>query len=125
MTPQQSFYVIFFDQQPFPMFHPDSAEPRLLNATRDNMGRLESWVNAFAGGGGTDPTEAMRQALALTPDGIFLLTDGMFPPTAVEVIRSENKRKIIINTIGFVNPAGEPLLRQIAQENRGKYRFIP
>ena len=34
-------------------------------------------------------------------------------------------KKVIINTIGFMDRVGESLLKLIAEENRGHYLFVP
>lgn len=124
LWPAQQFYVIFFSDKAYPMFTPQRTAPMLLPAKPENLRRAQHWVTQFSLSGGTDPTDAMVQALGLRPDAIFLLTDGEFDPSVVETIRKRNKHRIVINTIGFKNSAGEALLRRIASENGGGYRFV-
>ncbi len=125
LSSRQSFYVFFFDDQTYPMFAPDPPARRMMSASQKNITRLQEWVDTFQGGGNTDPQDALLRALKLKADAIFLLTDGEFDPLVVNIIRGENKRKTTINTIGFINRAGEPLLKEIARQNRGEYRFVP
>jgi hypothetical protein len=140
LTEKQSFYVLFFSDGALPMFDPP--ENTMCRATRENLQRLETWVHSVPSGGGTDPTDALLQALKMEPDAIFLLSDGDIPGPITQMLRQSNTRFtppsskskrtrtgrtaiVTINTIGFENTAGEPLLKQIAAENDGEYRFIP
>ncbi len=73
---------------------------------------------------GTNPTEAMRLAIGLEPDVIYLLSDGEFDSGTTEAVNEMNRHaKIVINTIGF--QVDSKSLRQIANDNRGEYRFVP
>jgi hypothetical protein len=121
----QAFYVYFFSSLTFPMFDSNQPEPNLLPATAANVDKLDAWVDATAIRGGTEPQDALLQALGLKPEAIFLLTDGSFDAGVVDAVRAANRDGVVINTIGFMNPAGEELLKQIAQQNRGTYRFVP
>lgn len=140
LTKSQSFYVFFFNQVTIPMF--EQPKGGMLQATRKNIHRLEAWVNTAQAVGGTDPTNALVQALKMKPDAIFLLTDGEIPEnipgilintnsrrvppsSRIKKVRSSRKAITPINTIGFENTAGETILKQIATENDGEYRFIP
>ena len=44
MNPQQQFYVIFFSDTAYRMFHPAPA-PSLVPATERNKERLKSWLS--------------------------------------------------------------------------------
>ena len=57
------------------------------------------------------------------------MTDGEFDPSIVEKLRRWNPRqRVKINTIAFLyelgDVAGVPLLRRIAREHGGVYRFV-
>jgi hypothetical protein len=115
----QSFCILFFHgQMVAPMgVQVARATPAIKRKTWDAL----SLVEAFDG---TDPSDAVQAAISLRPDVIYVLSDGEFEPEAVPAVASMNKDAgIIINTIGFQIDAQS--LRQIAQENRGEYRFIP
>jgi uncharacterized protein with von Willebrand factor type A (vWA) domain len=115
------FYVIFYDDAECPI-----REPNLIRATRENIDRAIGWIQSVNGGGGTDPTAAMQRALRLNPDTIWLLSDGCFPDQVADFVRAENpQKKVHINTIAFHDPSGEQVLRRIAQENKGDFRFVP
>lgn len=117
------FQVIFFDDLP-------RSYPAVGFAEMDSqtLAAAESFISDMQGGGGTNVIQAMRQVFSQTtrPDTTFLLTDGEFDPETPQFIQRRNSGgKVRINTVAFVNRAGEPLLRQIAHENRGDFRFVP
>ena len=140
LTKKQSFYVFFFNTAPVPMF--GQANKEKLLAKPKNIRRLEEWVSQMRASGGTDPSLAFSEGVAMEPDAIFFLTDGEIPGHIPDTLRnlnirqpyplSKSKKKravrkvtVPINTIGLGSPSGEPILKQIAAENDGEYRFIP
>ena len=120
MKPNQSFYIIFFNDQPIPM------PARTMQPARPALQRqyLE-WMARMRANGKTDPLSSMKMALRLKPDVIYFLTDGNFyPPTAIALSRIRQPRSVI-HTITFGERNAEPLMKSIAVANRGTYRFIP
>ncbi len=124
LSGSQRFHIIFFDSRHEPM--PAQA---LVPATAANKQTFGRWVEQARGGGGTNPMEAMELALSLKPNAIWLMTDGMFEcsdDAILGLIRANNPgRRIQVHAIAFFENAGEPILKRIAEENRGKYRFVP
>lgn len=122
LQPHEQFFVIFYDGQADPM-----PGERLVSATPGNIENAVDWVRSVSLGGSTNPTEALTLALEdLRPDTIWLLSDGAFGAGVVDVIATHNAdRRTHINTLAFVNRSGEALLKVIASENRGDYRFVP
>ncbi len=121
LRPHESFYIIFYDNDAMPM--PANG---LVRATPANIERFVEWLRQVGTGGGTNPTEAMVTALSrLKPDTIWLLSDGAFNVGVAETITRHNpQRRIHINTIAFKNRSGEAILKIIADENKGDYRFV-
>ena len=120
MKPNQSFYIIFFNDQPIPM------PARSMQPARPELQRqyLE-WMARMRANGMTNPLSSMRMALRLRPDVIYFLTDGNFNfKTAVALSRIRQPRSVI-HTITFGEREAEPLMKSIAMANRGTYRFIP
>ena len=114
------FFIIFYDSTHEPM-----PAAGLVKATGPNKGRYLSWVEAMGCRGGTDPQQAMLMALSLEPDAIWLLSDGEFDVQACDVIRAANPgARIQIHTIAFHSASGQRVLQRIAEENRGRYRFV-
>lgn len=121
---RQRFYVFFFSDRAYPMFAGRSRGP--IPATRRNKRQLYAWMQTVGLVGHTDPLGAVLGGLRFEPDALFLLTDGRFERSAAERIAFNNRRPVTpILTIGFEDRGGEVLLKQIAEENGGTYRFVP
>jgi len=124
MSPRQQFYVIFFSDTAYRLFHPKPA-PGLVAATEGNKEKLRSWLYNVEMCLKTKGEEAMATALALKPDVIYILGDGVFTDRTTEKLTAPHNRTIPIHTLGMeVDPAGERQLRAIAQANNGTYRLV-
>jgi hypothetical protein len=116
----QQFFVIFFNDSALPM-----PTEKLLPATRENISRTVDWLKYVECGGGTNPLPGLLLALQLQPDAIYLLTDGKFDPQVVwEVTQAEPLVPIPIYTISFASRTAEKLLKSIAKETGGSYRYV-
>lgn len=120
----QEFYVIFFNDRTYPLYYPRRFR-KLLPATPLNKERVAQWILQAVPDGGTHPKKAIVLALELEPDAIFFLSDGEFDPETLIAVRNHNEKNISVHTIGFENRQGEPLLEEMARQNRGTYRFVP
>jgi hypothetical protein len=119
LGPDKSFYVIFFPEKTMPAAGP-------LPATTENIEAMTNWIYSVGHSFGSDPARAMLKALDFRPDIIWLLSDGRFSEDAASTIRLANENiHARINTVGFYSPDGERVLKQIAEENHGSYRFVP
>lgn len=117
---KMTFLIIFYDETFVPM-----PVRELVPASRFNKRDALSWVGSIRGDGGTRPLEAMQFALSLGPDAVWLLSDGEFNESYAEDIRRANPEgETVIHTIAFHSQGGEQVLKRIAQENGGQYRFI-
>ena len=136
LKPQQRFYVIFFDAKSDYMRLVDVRrdEPRSVNATPENKAAVRQWAMRIAKDMGRAPYDALRFALGLKPDVIFLLSDGEFPQGIEDLLREENvvenlfgdRHPIsIVHTISYHSKEGESRMRRIADQNQGQYRHIP
>ncbi len=124
MTPEQQFYVIFFSDTAYRMFHPAPA-PGLVPATEPNKRRLKTWLSTVQLCFHTEGREAVTAALAMNPDAIYILGDGVFTDDTTELLTAPHDRRITIHTLGMeVQPRGEVQLRAIASANRGTYRAV-
>jgi hypothetical protein len=117
---EMEFFVIFFNRVAVPM----PAE-KLQPATLGNKRKYLEWCVKVRGGGGTDPGDALKKALELKPDVIYLLTDGVFKDDAVRDVTKLNTRGVSIHTFCFGDASGESVLKEIARKNGGTYKFIP
>ncbi len=120
MTPDQSFFVVYFNTEPIPMPARGmvKAEPALLRPYLE-------WIFSARALGQTNPESALLLALRLNPDKIYFLTDGDFSYRSVRAVREANRGRIPIHTIGFGGQGGEKNLQEIARDSQGTYQFIP
>jgi hypothetical protein len=117
----QRYYVIFFSDGPLPM-----PAHELVESTPENLRLLQKWLRRVDCGGETNPLAALEMAIALRPDAIYMLSDGEFDPRIPKLIAGRQGRPPIpIHTIGFVGRDGEPMLRELAADSGGSYRFVP
>jgi hypothetical protein len=123
LEPTQQFYVVFFNEYDFPQFHPQRTR-EYLPATPENLRRVQEWMTSLRAAGDTHPMSSLRKGLELRPDALYLLSDGAFEVRTLSLIRQFNKHGTTIHTIGLEDPAGEALLKAIAEENRGEYHFV-
>lgn len=121
LSPEQSFHVIFFTTG-----KPQENPPRtLVPATPANKKQAFDYLDTVVPAGRTDPAEALKRAFEVRPELIYFMTDGEFDKNVVNKIREWNKdKKVKINAYAFLYETGGPLLRQIASENGGRYKFV-
>jgi hypothetical protein len=144
----QLFYVIFFDWDanrlrlgkwdPRTRTWTPNEEPedRAVLATEENKAQVEAWMQTVELELKTLVLESFQYAMGMYPDAIYVLTDGRFGDTKkVEKYLAENnyildeqgekKPKVVIHTVGFYNREGEPVLKKMAKDFGGTYRFVP
>ncbi len=133
----QYFYVIFFDEDAARMTFAPKEEPEdvYAQATTANINKLQKWMKTVELEGQTVPYDALVFARQLSPDAIYLLTDGQFTDRgrSEDFLRTSNLYKdpevglvpkSVVHTIGFWDPDGEETLKAIAKEHQGTYRFV-
>ncbi len=120
LTPDQSFFVVFFNTEPIPM-----QSRGMVKADPTMIQRHLDWIFTARGNGQTNPESALHMALRLAPDKIYFLTDGDFSYRSVRSVREFNQGRIPIHTIGFGGQEGEQNLQEMARDSRGTYQFIP
>lgn len=123
LQPEQTFYIVFFTDQTFPLFWPNS-QFQLLQATQRNVTQARAWLRMCRTDGGTKPMRALNLALRLKPDVVYFLSDGDIPPKTRDVARNVNHGSII-HTIALGADDGAEVMHQIADDNQGTYRFVP
>lgn len=126
LNSDQSFYVIFYNGGAYPM---DADKPLL--ATKDNIAKVTNWINSVEPSGGTYPLPALLMAISMRPDAIYFLSDGQFDPLTIDELRVRNRdnrrlktRMIPIHTIAFYDRIAEGLMRMIARNSGGEYRYV-
>ena len=115
------FHVIFYSSGP-PVEMPTR---RLVNATERNKQLAFEFVNGVIAQGETDPSKALERAYSSKPEVIYLLTDGEFDRQIIDLVKRLNTgKKVVVHTIGFLYKTGEEILKKIASDNGGTYKFV-
>lgn len=138
LTPEQLFYVVFFDHDAEKMLLPPDTEPptNVVPATYENISGFVKWMGTVKNELKTNPYEAVKFALSLRPDAIYILSDGKFTDRGqtVRFLETENvihdpetgsRPRAIIHTIAFWQRDGEEAMQAIAKQHKGTYRFVP
>lgn len=120
---QHRYSIVLFNTGAYPLYWPEGTD-QLLEPTRVNVRRSARWVSGMDPNSFTDPSLALAWGLAREPDVLFFLTDGEIPPATRELVRLLNRKPTIVNTIAFESRAGELLLRAIAEDHGGTYRYV-
>jgi hypothetical protein len=122
----QRFFVIFYNHEEHPM---EGNKPVL--ATQEHVTQTTHWVNYAEAGGGTNPLPALLDALSMHPDAIYFLSDGQFDPNTIQELRVRNRpnnrlrtRQVPIHTIAFYDRFAAGLMRTIARNSGGEFRFV-
>ena len=130
---QQDFHVVL-------MGRGKPLEPiarKLTPGTPRHKEEAAGFLDEVRAAGRTDPLPALRRAFEVLAKAdpkrpgklIYLLTDGNFPDNAavLALVRKLNKDKAVrIHTYLYGNrpPAAVKVLKQIAKESDGKYKFV-
>ena len=117
----KEFHVIFYSSGP-PVEMPTR---RLVNGTERNKQLAFEFIDGVIAQGETDPSKALERAFDCKPDLVYLLTDGEFDRAIIDLAKRLNVGgKVTVHTIGFLYKTGETVLKQIAEENHGNYKFV-
>ncbi|MCP4403644.1 MAG: VWA domain-containing protein, partial [bacterium] len=132
LHPVQDFHVIMFaDGDPL------EKKPMALTPPTDRYKlSLAKFLGTVRAERTTNPIKAINRAFDVLARAnkkpgkiIYMLTDGAFPDNeaVIEAINSRNRRKdVLINTFlyGWKPPVAEKVMKQIASENGGQYRYV-
>lgn len=118
----QKFHVIFFNSGP-PMENPPK---RLVSAIDAQKELFFKFMATVIPRGDTKPERALQRALALKPDLLYLLSDGIdFRPALLRKLDEwNNDRRSKIYTIAYLDQTGSELLERIAREHNGEFKFV-
>ena len=124
LTAKQRFYVIFYSDMAYPLFHPMAANG-LVPATPRNKEKLRYWLDTVQLCLKTNGKEAISAAFALNPDVIFVLGDGAFTDRASKFFAAKPQTKIPLHTLGMeVKPKDAVAFRELAKTNGGTYKDV-
>ncbi len=120
-----SFLIIAYSDNAFSM----NDQYRWYKADDATKFKVRAWINRLVSAGGTEPAPAFEEAFKLKPrpDVIYFMTDGQQTDVLPSFIRALNTRgrRTKINTIVFGARGGEEIMRRIAKESGGEYRYVP
>ena len=136
MKPKQRYFVSFFGKEIDPMvFEHGVIERYPVYAKPENLTKTTNWLDRVqVQKEGLPPNNALTEAIAMQPDGIFLLFDGDTKVDVAKHLRRVNRSddiinlgqpKIPIHVIHFFQDEFQKQMKQIADENSGTYRFVP
>ncbi len=131
LPPDCEFAVLFFNKVLTPFLpRADQAGACLVRGTTDNKALVNEFVKSVLPEGGTDRMAALRGALALNPDAIYLLTDADEPllyAGDLEQLRRANRRRIPIHVVEFGRGTSivlDNFLTRLARETHAKYTYL-
>jgi hypothetical protein len=136
MKPKQRYLISFFGKEIDPMvFKSGNEEKYPINATPENLQLTLDWLSRVQiQKEGLPPNDALAKAIALQPDGIFLLFDGDTKVDVAKFLRRANRSddflsagnpKVPIHVVHFFQDEFQKQMKQVAEENGGTYRFVP
>lgn len=112
----QQFSVIFYNET-----HLGVNQGSPLSADSASKRKLAQFLSIIEPDGQTDPRAAIRQALSLQPDAVFLLSDGEYPRGVVDAVRQSNRQSIPIHCVDLSGGRSGGDLQRIAAESGGQY----
>ena len=100
--------------------------PRPRTADLQAKNQLLAWLRLIEPDGGTDPRPAMKQAISLKPDAVFLLSDGEFPEGTVDEV-GQAQHAARFRSIASIWPAAWPATSSSGSLGRsgGQYASRP
>ena len=136
MKPKQRYFISFFGKEIDPMvFQTGVVEKYPVYAKPENLTKTIEWLNRVqVQKDGLPPNNALTEAIAMQPDGIFLLFDGDTKSDVAKYLRKANRSddilslgtpKVPIHVIHFFQEEFQKQMRQVAEENGGTYVFVP
>jgi hypothetical protein len=130
LTEEQQFYVIFYSDMVYPMFHPRPVE-RFVPANDRFEKRLAGWLDSVEFSVGNTVDEAIVTAAMIKPDALYLLTDGDIDTTRdgrkLAALVDSRGRDFPIHTFGIGMNEGSKAavnLQTVADANGGKFRIV-
>jgi von Willebrand factor type A domain len=126
MSKDQSFYIVFYSDEAYPMFYPQS-EMHFFAATPENKQRLVPWLQTLELCSGGKMVEAIELAASLRPDAVYILSDGdINSPRTMQKMTEANDWQFVIHTLGMgvKKPVHADNLTAIAQAHHGKFQMV-
>ena len=121
LSTKQKFYIIFYSDTAYPLFHPKPADD-LLPGTDANKKKVRQWLGSIQMCLRTDIRDAIKLAREMRPDLIYILGDGAFNSSEL----TDNPLKgVTIHTLGMnVAAKDQDGFRMIAKQHNGTYTDV-
>jgi len=127
---RNQFQIVFYNESPGSLSNGTSAG-RLLAANEMNKEKASRFVKAIKPSGGTEHIPGLKMGLSFAPDVLFFLTDAAEPSlTEAQLIEIQSRAERSLTTIHTIQfnrgpaPNDGSWIRELAQRNRGTYRYI-
>lgn len=130
LEPTQMFQILFYNQSVKMLRLGDETRPQLYYATSIHQTLAGQFIDAVQPDLGTDHMVALRKALSLKAEVLFLLTDADEPvlhAAELDEIRRTNAGRTRIHCVAFgLGPElnGDNFLKRLAGQNGGGYRYV-
>ena len=124
----QQFQIVVYNERPR-IFNPAGQPGKLAFGTRENKDEVRKFMASLKADGATSHEDAIKLAIRLHPDVIFLLTDADRPKLSPRQLDSIDRLGpgITIHTIEFgtgPQPEAENFLVKLAQQSAGKHVYV-
>jgi len=127
---RNQFQIVFYNESPGSLSN-GSAAGRLLAANELNKEKATRFVKAIKPSGGTEHIPGLKMGLSFAPDVLFFLTDAAEPSLSeaqlIEIQTRAERSLTTIHTVQFNHgpaPNDGSWIRELAERNRGTYRYI-
>ncbi|MFM7185010.1 MAG: hypothetical protein ACKO4Z_09595 [Planctomycetota bacterium] len=101
LQPGQSFFVVFFSDAAYPMFHPEPVDS-LQAASAENKRRLRAWLSTVEMcNGGQGIHDAVKLVGGLGADVVYFLSDGDHVPSVVDRVAAADFGGAVVHTFGM------------------------
>jgi len=129
LKPDQQFCILLYSSFAT-SFEGNVNKAQYVAATPENLDLMTRWLNIQVPAGGTLPLPAVKVALELQPDAIFLLSDGELQDDTrgflfkINVQSKAEEEIVPIHTVSAGMSMGAQLLEVISTENRGIFQQV-
>jgi len=124
LEPSQEFYIIFYSDTAYGLFHPEPATD-YIRATPKNKRRVHYWLETVQCCLRTDGAKAFQLARKLKPELIYLLGDGAFTDDAHLNVIKRPIKGAVIQALGMNLSGGSAgKFKAIAKAHGGEYRDV-
>lgn len=130
LSDKNQFQVVFYNESPGSL-SPSTTGGKLLAANETNKDRAGRFIKAIKPLGGTEHIPGLKMGLSFGPDVLFFLTDAAEPAmTESQLIEIQSRAERTLTTIHTVQfnrgpaPNDGGWIRELAERNRGTYRYV-